>query len=132
MLLEQGADANKRDSSGWSPLHDACFSHTKQSLDIIRTLVSIGNAQPTALTDEGASPLHLMIQNLFQGEEGEALPFLRAMDLMIEKGANVNSQNNSGETPLHLACSLGHSPIVHALLERHADLGQRNRYDAIR
>jgi ankyrin repeat protein len=46
--------------------------------------------------------------------------------LVYECGANVNEQDNSGNTPLHVACSHGHQDIVEALMSCGADVNITN------
>jgi ankyrin repeat protein len=41
--------------------------------------------------------------------------------MMIERGADINSRNNTGETPLHSACWKGNVPVASALLEAGAN-----------
>ncbi|CAF4394793.1 unnamed protein product, partial [Rotaria magnacalcarata] len=41
--------------------------------------------------------------------------------ILLRRGANVNEQSTSGDTPLHLACQYGHNEIVQLLLFHQAD-----------
>ena len=129
MLLSFKADCNKRDRRGWSPLHEACAGKSSQAIDITRTLLNVGGAYADALTNEGVSPLHLFIQ---RSPSPTDLPqFLQTVDLMLAKGAKINSQSMTGDTPLHQACIMGEGRVVGALLDRHADINQRTQYVAI-
>ena len=49
---------------------------------------------------------------------------LDAEKLLIQAGANLNSQNNMGGTPLHMACYFCRPAIVELLLQSGADLKQ--------
>jgi len=55
--------------------------------------------------------------------------FFNISKLLIESGCNVNLQNSSGKTPLHLAIQNGHNHIVKVLLESNADVNIGNKYD---
>ena len=41
--------------------------------------------------------------------------------LLVERGANVNTANSSGATPLHQSCQRNHHDIARLLLEREAN-----------
>ena len=47
-------------------------------------------------------------------------------NLLIKEGANVNSQNNQGNTPLHYAIAYKRSAIVDLLVESGADETKKN------
>ncbi|XP_061073782.1 ankyrin repeat domain-containing protein 63 [Conger conger] len=51
----------------------------------------------------------------------EAGPRLKFMRLLLEKGADVNCQDEHGRTPLSLACELGHLDSVKLLVQFNAD-----------
>ncbi|XP_077999499.1 uncharacterized protein LOC144452304 [Glandiceps talaboti] len=40
------------------------------------------------------------------------------VQLLLDKGANVNHPNNAGELPIHYACKRGNPMVIHALLKR--------------
>ena len=42
--------------------------------------------------------------------------------LLIEHGAEVDTRNNDGETPLYFAASNGHIEVVQFLIEQHSDV----------
>jgi ankyrin repeat protein len=46
---------------------------------------------------------------------------VKMIAILLDNGANVNSVNSRGETPLHLAVNLGYQDVVALLLERKAD-----------
>ncbi|KAH8589661.1 hypothetical protein B0O99DRAFT_676474 [Bisporella sp. PMI_857] len=47
--------------------------------------------------------------------------------ILLEKGINVGEYTSHGETPLHLACSLGQYEMIQLLLDRGADPNMRSR-----
>jgi ankyrin repeat protein len=48
--------------------------------------------------------------------------------LLIEKGADLNTPNKNGETPLYAVADNGHTDIVKLLVEKGADLNTPNKY----
>ena len=46
---------------------------------------------------------------------------------MFECGANIHTQNNDGNTPLHWAASKGYSDVVKLLIDKGADVSALNK-----
>jgi len=55
--------------------------------------------------DEGATPLH------FAAKEGRT----ETVNLLLDRGADVNAKTENGETPLIAATNKGHTDIVQLL-----------------
>jgi len=66
----------------------------------------------------GGSPLHIACGN---GNES-------IIKYLIEHGANINGEDEWGETPLHHACENGHENIVEYLIEHGADFNKENEW----
>lgn len=79
------------------------------------TLRALVNAEPYLLAERtglGETPLHyLAVENQ-----------LEAVQLLIARGASVNTVNDCGATPLSDAASLGYAALVQLLLENGAEL----------
>lgn len=90
---EAKVDINTKDKNGYTVLHQAVTSDDKILVRILQTEgidVDVENADKNR-------PLHYFCQKFKSPNCSE--PF----QLFIEKGCNVNAQNNNGETPLHKA-----------------------------
>ncbi|VDI55515.1 Hypothetical predicted protein [Mytilus galloprovincialis] len=54
---------------------------------------------------------------------------LRTVEILLDKGANINQTNKNGETPIYTACFGGHYSLVKLLIGKHADINKRNKYN---
>ena len=45
---------------------------------------------------------------------------------LVSNGATIDLKDREGNTPLHLACQMGHDILVKALLVFDADFGEKN------
>jgi ankyrin repeat protein len=107
LLLSHGADVNKPDDRGDTPLH---YSRANNK-EIVKLLIDNG-ANVNAQNDYGTSILH------FANHKEIA-------ELLIEKGANVNAQTSRGETPLHKKTL--DKEVAQLLLDRGANPNIKNR-----
>lgn len=134
-LLDSGLDPNVRDENGMTPLHVAS---TGDSLEIIKLLIERGadvnakdgnSVQPGSTwsfkgTPFGFKPKHSRSTPLhFASQEG----FLGAVELLIEKGADVNAKDTNDDTPLHNASVEGYLETVKFLISKGADVNAVNK-----
>lgn len=90
---EAKVDINTKDKNGYTALHQAVQSDDQILIRILRCEgidVDVENADKNR-------PLHYFCQKFKSPNCSE--PF----QLFVEKGCNVNAQNNNGETPMHKA-----------------------------
>jgi len=90
-LIDAGADVNKDNDHGHTPLHLACW---RDSLDIIKFLLNTG-ADVNAKSAGGYTPLH----------EACVRDYLDIIKLLLNAGADPTIKNNKGQTPLMCASS---------------------------
>nr|CAB3267276.1 transient receptor potential cation channel subfamily A member 1 homolog [Phallusia mammillata] len=72
--------------------------------------------------------LHYLMGFSFQTSHTSIQFFDHLLEMMLNAGANINAMNNKCESPLHLACTAGHTEIVGVLLQHNADVTQHG-YD---
>ena len=69
----------------------------------------------------GKTPLHFLVTS--------RRCTLEAVDLLIERGADVAACDTDNETPLHVAAMMGHKEVVDFLIQRGSDVAARNKYN---
>jgi ankyrin repeat protein len=146
-LLANGADVNRKDIYGLSPLHVACREGEN---GLVKLFIEHG-ADVNALTNEKITALHACyaFENLEGGdillENGADLNAIDAwgktplsfgmdqvhtkgfddlilLDKLIKLGANIDSPDQDGFTLLHKACKEGNSEAVDYLLRNGANV----------
>ena len=121
-LLAHGADANRKDRWGSTPLHAALGpnpgwpgGHGAATPDVVGPLLVRG-ADPRILNGDGLTALQLFVR---EGASG------RTATLLIEAGADPDRKYPDGDAPLHVAIRSGGSrgkvKVVEALLAGGAD-----------
>ena len=114
LLVEQGADKDKGDSGGNTPL---MWASANGHLDVVQYLVEQGASLEKA-NNGGIIPLSCAASN------GQ----LDVARYLLEQGADRNKASNSGWTPLHWAAECGQLETAMLLMSYGADLNARNKY----
>ena len=147
LVLHHGMDINIAAKGNRTPL---MLASLRGSAVLIKTLIDLG-ANVNALREDHCTPLlmatywnNYMAVRLFtetgvdtdiQDERFAALHisaikgFVDIAQLLIEAGCNVNLQNSSGKTSLHLAVQNKHKHLTEILLENQADVNIRDNHD---
>jgi len=107
ILLDAGADINRRDPDGNTPLWNAYLMDRRE---ILRLLLDRG-ANVNIPLDDGEYMLTRAID--FDKEE--------VAQLLIDHGADPNRADDLGKTPLICAAMMGHLNVARALREAGAD-----------
>ena len=135
ILLGAGANPNMRNNNGNSPLHSAALHSQCKSIQLLLN----NKANPNLTNNYSETPLHYTI-NPFVNVQIVALllsakanpnlknihgnvpihnavlqpipKLIKATQLLLQHGAQVDTVNNSGSTPLQLVIRDYHSPIA--------------------
>jgi ankyrin repeat protein len=108
LLIGCGADVDKPDTRGLTPLHTAVIAGSETSAHL---LIDYG-ADVNKQDQRRATPLYYVAR---EGREVTARS-------MIDHGAHVNKSDQRGATPLHVVARDGHEAMVQLLIDCGADM----------
>ena len=111
LLLHAGADPNKGDKRGRTPLLWAVGNW-----DVFKVLLDAG-AEPDKENDYGYTPLHMAACGSYK----------HAVKMLLEKGADPTKRDGKGRDALAHAAMNGQKDVVIFLLERGIDPTKRDR-----
>ena len=120
LLLDKGAEVNRRDKANDTLLHMAI---RRNRFKIAETLIKRG-ADANAENDKGVTPLHMLSES--QSPYNDEDKNLNLVLLLLKNGAEVNKRDWAKNTPLYLAIRKGQFMIAEALLKHGADTNVEN------
>ncbi|XP_011505281.1 PREDICTED: ankyrin-1-like [Ceratosolen solmsi marchali] len=102
ILLQRNADSNMKEANGFTALHLACQQDAKKIHTILRNSINVSNTYGKINFERAykESPIKVLDLIAKQTEQVDIL------DLLLQYKSNVNSQDNSGKTPLFYACDI--------------------------
>lgn len=106
-LLAGGADPNRVDPRGDTPVHAAAFSG---QADLLRTVLAHGGDTNARNAHTGATPLASALLS----------PSATQYAVLLEAGADPDAADNNGDTPLHVAARTNNGGALLALLRKGA------------
>ncbi|XP_071269732.1 rabankyrin-5-like isoform X3 [Salvelinus alpinus] len=114
-LVNNKADVDMVDQSGWSLLHKAIQRGDEfASTFLIRHLAQVNAATVGAVE----TPLHLVCSFSPKKHSGEVMSGMaRIAEALLKTGANPNMQNSKGRTPLQEAVVSGNELVFNQLLQ---------------
>jgi cytohesin len=113
-LISRGADVNRANDRGNTPLHRAV-----EYSNVVALLLDSA-AKVDAADVQGRTPLHWAAM----------LPDKRSVVTLLDRGANPNARDHHGQTPLHYVSRGGSAEVASALLARGADAAARDKFGA--
>jgi ankyrin repeat protein len=117
VLIAHGADVNAKDKGGSTALHSAAWSGQE---NVIKVLLSHG-ADPDPKRSDGLTPL------IDAAGSGASRHGKGCVELLLDKGANVNAADGDGRTALHSAASYGNNEVIELLLAHGASINATNK-----
>jgi ankyrin repeat protein len=120
-LLRQGADPNALIECGKSPLMLAAMYGHRSVMEALLDAKADPNLCSEEEFEEGQTALMYIASSFFAANRAEVI------QLLVDRGANVNLQNAKGQTALIVAGS--NTDAVKALIEVGADLNLRDNHD---
>ncbi|KAJ8266348.1 hypothetical protein GJAV_G00129370 [Gymnothorax javanicus] len=114
-LVNNKADVDMVDQSGWSLLHKAI----QRGDEFASTFLIQHSAQVNAATVGAVeTPLHLVCSFNPKKHSKEIMNGMaRITEVLLKAGANPNMQNSKGRTPLHEAVVSGNEPVFNQLIQ---------------
>jgi len=104
LISDLNSDVNCQNLAGKTPIYLAC---EKQQLEAVKVLLSYQDCDPNIKNNDGESIFHVVIKS----------NIMNILNLLLESSnLDVNARNATGDTPLLLACSLGHIDPLKKLL----------------
>ena len=125
VLFNHGVDVNTFDPKYMTcPLHLAASMDTKLTRLLLYhgALVNFPGKSPCYPETWPMTSLHFAIfnANAFQGA-------LNRVNLLLDRGANINAQSSVGNTALHMAILAGHQDLARLLLLKGANISLQNK-----
>ncbi|MDP3283649.1 MAG: ankyrin repeat domain-containing protein [Desulfobacterales bacterium] len=115
LLIERGADINAKDNRGRAPI---IFAISARKINMIKLLLSKG----ADIHTDG-----VIIAALPGPTDNDEKHTLKILDLLIDKGADLNLANSKGETPLIAMLKINEVKNVQLLLSLGADPSQPDK-----
>ncbi|CAG8373201.1 unnamed protein product [Penicillium salamii] len=123
LLHQHGADQNIKNEDGQSCLVQALAGDFEFRLEIAKFLLDPNGPQADLESQDhnGRTALHHAVMSLLEQSEREDI-----VRLLLEKGANPNSRDNTNRTPLSYAAQISHVIVRQLLLARDASVNDKD------
>lgn len=113
-MLEKKAEHDLVRDKGWGPLLNDAYFHYKEA----RLLQRLKTHDVNEKDVDGATPLHAAC---LSGN-------LRVVQILLDKGANIEATEMRGQTPMHWAAQRGHTQCINLLKMRGANVNARDEF----
>ncbi|KAM4687553.1 uncharacterized protein O3C94_006066 [Discoglossus pictus] len=109
-LLQKGAQVDARTKDNYTALHVAAENCKPQ---VVQTLLGFGAQVQLKGGKASETPLHIAARI----KDGE-----KVAEMLLKSGADVNTEQENGETAMHIAAQHGHLKMITALIEEGGEL----------
>ena len=123
LLVERGVDTNLQDNEGLTAL---IIASERGEAEIIELLTSRSQAKVDLQDHKGKTALMHIVESLKKSEQLFEQFGAKVITLLIEYGANIDLQDNSGWSALMMACQNGHVKLSSMLLDKGANSSLKN------
>ncbi len=120
LIRTRPRDLGATDTYDRTAMHIAAF---KSDFDVVQMLVDTAHITVGFRDNQGCTPLHYAMHD---GDQESQEDVSRCVELLLERGADVEARNNRGSTPLHLAASNMSEKIVRLLIRNGAKINLQN------
>lgn len=129
LLLGYGADLCATDAQKLLPLHEACLSgHETLAKSLLEAGADVRDAVVDAKDKHGRTAMHILLAKGVPDGRCERSTISTAsklrqqcLRLLLDYGADPDTQNGDGDSALHVACSKGILSAVALLIDRRAN-----------
>ena len=111
-FIEQGTAIDANDGANWTAL---VWAVNAGQIEVAEFLINNNSDVNIAYGRQNQSLLHQAAQT----------DSVELIELLIDKGIDVNVKNRTGQTPLHLACRSGNKEVVELLIDKGADVNAK-------
>ncbi|XP_075237131.1 uncharacterized protein LOC142333644 isoform X1 [Lycorma delicatula] len=119
-LIDKGGNINSTDMRGISPLLQSIIS--KRNVSFIKYIIETGANVNEICDGYKNTILHLAVKRFCVGDD------LNTIKLLLDSGANVNSENRCGEIPLINAASTTDENLWFELLNRGSNIVESSKF----
>ena len=110
LLLDKGANLDRRDSPGWTMLYTAAGQNLQLMVKLLLSL--------DVTVDEKVGASTPLYSAAYNGLES-------IVSLLLSHGANIDGRNANGQTALHISILGGHESVVRCLINNGAGIETR-------
>jgi ankyrin repeat protein len=128
MLIESGADVEKPGAQGYRPL---ALAIAERKYEVAKAIIEGGADLSVASGEDGLTPLMLIAAQTGPAEGARFLPGSThpsdIAKMLVERGADVDAQANSGITALMVAATHNSAAMIGLLMDAGADPAVKNK-----
>ena len=120
LLLDKGADPKQTDATGKAPI---CYAVARGYANVARVLLD----HAIDVNARYGNNLTALMWAAGHEDAAGSSDMAQVLELLINRGARLDDQDNRGRTALMIAASIGHEKVVGALVAGGANKGLRDK-----